>query len=35
MRHPYVGSWRIVEMEQWDQDFIDLMVPGYIAFRGD
>jgi hypothetical protein len=29
------GSWRIIEMEQWDQDFIDLVVPGYIAFRED
>jgi hypothetical protein len=35
MRHSYIGSWRITEMEQWDQDFIDLVVPGYIAFRED
>ena len=33
MRNPYVGAWRIIEMEQWDQDFIDLVVPVYIAFR--
>ena len=35
MSNQYVGTWRIVEMEQWDQDFIDLVVPGYIAFRED
>ena len=35
MSNPYIGTWRIIEMEQWDQDFIDLVVPGYIAFRGD
>jgi hypothetical protein len=33
MRNPYSGSWRTIEMEQWDQGFIDLVVPGYIAFR--
>ncbi len=31
--NPYRGTWRIIEMEQWDQAFIDLVVPGYIAFR--
>ena len=35
MSNTYVGTWRIIEMEQWDQDFIDLVVPGYIAFRED
>ena len=35
MSNKYVGTWRIIEMEQWDQDFIDLVVPGYIAFRED
>jgi hypothetical protein len=35
MSNQYMGTWRIIEMEQWDQDFIDLVVPGYIAFRGD
>jgi hypothetical protein len=33
MHSPYIGTWRIIEMEQWDQDYIDLVVPGYIAFR--
>jgi hypothetical protein len=35
MSNPYVGTWRIIEMEQWDQDFIDLVVPGYITFSED
>jgi hypothetical protein len=35
MSHQYRGTWRIIEMEQWDQDYIDLVVPGYIAFRED
>jgi hypothetical protein len=29
------GLPRIIEMEQWDQDDIDLVVPSYIAFRED
>jgi hypothetical protein len=35
MSNPYFRTWRIIEMEQWDQDFIDLVVPGYITFRAD
>jgi hypothetical protein len=35
MSHQYIGKWRIIEMEQWDQDYIDLVVPGYIAFGDD
>ena len=35
MSNQYRGTWRIIEMEQWDQDYIDLVVPGYIAFRED
>jgi len=35
MRHQYRGTWRIIEMEQWDQAYIDLVVPGYITFRED
>ena len=26
------GRWRIVEMDQWDKKFIDLVEPGYIEF---
>jgi len=32
MTHPLAGKWRIVEMELWDREFIDLIGPGYIAF---
>jgi hypothetical protein len=35
MSSPYRGTWRIIEMEQWDKAYIDLVVPGYIAFRED
>jgi hypothetical protein len=30
-----VGRWRIVEMELWDQDFIDLIEPGYFEFGAE
>ncbi len=32
---PYVGKWRIVQMDQWDQEFVDLVVPGYLTIRKD
>jgi hypothetical protein len=35
MSNPYLGTWRIIEMEQWDQDYIDLVVLGYFSFRDD
>jgi len=28
----FYGKWRIIEMELWDQDFVDAEVPGYISF---
>jgi hypothetical protein len=28
--NPFHGRWRIVEMETWDQDYVDMEVPGYI-----
>ncbi len=28
---PYVGTWRITEMEGWDPAYIDLTGPGYVA----
>lgn len=31
----YLGKWRIIEMEMWDQDFIDLVTPGYFSFDKD
>lgn len=33
MKNPYIGKWRITEMEQWDQYYIDLVVPGYIEIK--
>ncbi|MEX5636075.1 hypothetical protein [Parafrankia sp. FMc2] len=34
MRH-LTGRWRIVEMDLWDQDAIDLVAPGFIEFTPD
>lgn len=33
--NPFLGRWCIVEMEQWDRDYIDLVAPGYIEFEKD
>ncbi|WP_231951295.1 hypothetical protein [Nocardia terpenica] len=30
-----LGRWRIVEMDNWDRDAIDLLGPGYIEFRAN
>lgn len=30
-----VGRWRIKWMEMWDQDFVDLVEPGYFQFDED
>ena len=27
-----VGKWRITHMEQWEQDFVDAEMPGFIRF---
>ena len=32
---PFVGHWRITEMENWEKKFIDLQVPAYIEFEPD
>jgi hypothetical protein len=32
---PFVGAWRIVEMEQWDQDYVDMEVPGFLRIQTD
>ncbi len=31
----FVGKWKIIEMEQWDQEYIDLIEPGYIQFDSE
>ncbi|MCP4235250.1 MAG: hypothetical protein GY770_16990 [Aestuariibacter sp.] len=28
----FLGTWRITGMEEWAQDYIDLVEPGYIKF---
>ena len=33
--NPYLGKWRITEMEMWDQDYIDLETEGYFEFDED
>jgi len=31
MKTAFVGRWKITEMEQWDQDYIDMEEPGIIT----
>ena len=33
--HEFVGRWRITEMENWAQDYVDLVEPGYFKFTED
>ena len=33
VKNEFIGKWSIVEMEQWDKDFIDAEMPGYISFK--
>lgn len=33
--NPYLGRWRIIEMELWDRDFIDMETEGYFHFEKD
>ena len=35
MTSPVLGRWRIVEMELWDEDAIDLLGPAHIEFDGN
>ncbi len=32
-QNPFLGEWRIVEMAQWDRDYIDMVVPGHFTFE--
>ena len=32
---PFVGKWRIVEMEVWGQDYVDMAVPGSLLIAQD
>ncbi|MBM4462408.1 MAG: hypothetical protein FJ012_03595 [Chloroflexi bacterium] len=31
----YIGWWRITEMSQWDQEFIDLVAPGHLTVKSN
>lgn len=31
----FVGYWRITWMEEWDQEFVDLIEPGHFHFDED
>ena len=31
--NPFLGQWRIVWMDGWDQDYVDMEVPGHITFE--
>ena len=30
----FKGRWRIAEMDQWDNDYLDLLEPAHITFSG-
>lgn len=32
MTNPFIGAWRIVWMCGWDQDYVDMDVPGHCTF---
>jgi hypothetical protein len=34
-RSTVLGRWRIVEIEGWDADYIDMLGPGHIQFDRD
>lgn len=31
----FAGKWRIIEMEVWDQGYVDMEVPGYFRISSD
>lgn len=31
----FVGRWRIVEMDTWDNGFLDLVEKAHLTFEGD
>ena len=33
--HDFIGRWRIVWMENWAQEFVDLVEPRYFEFTED
>ena len=35
MKKEYIGKWRIVDMELWGRDLIDLVVSGHLTVNED
>jgi hypothetical protein len=35
IKSEYIGRWRITEMSEWDQEFIDLVAPGHLTVKGN
>jgi len=33
MKAAFLGKWRILEMDQWDQDYIDMEESGHVTFQ--
>ena len=33
--NPLIGKWRIVEADLWDTQYLDMLEPAFIEFRGD
>jgi hypothetical protein len=32
---PFIGKWLIVEMEAWDQEYVNMEVPGHFTINKD
>jgi hypothetical protein len=32
---PFIGTWFIAEMEAWDQEYVNMEVPGHFTFKKD
>jgi hypothetical protein len=32
---PFIGTWLIVEMEAWDQEYVNMEVRGHFTFKKD
>jgi hypothetical protein len=30
---PFIGKWSIIEMEVWDQEYVNMEVPGHFTFK--
>jgi hypothetical protein len=33
--NPFIGYWRITEMELWDRDALDLVAPAFVEFDAE